>query len=92
MLHVLCAHRMTELAVEAQVTRAIAQSELEHHKTMHWRLLSKLMRDEALYSGCLRDFQGPLRMNETLHGNLMNVTLLGKSSVCTFAQYYNLVV
>jgi hypothetical protein len=76
----LYAHRAAEHAVQAQAKRAQAQLEFDDLQKRQWTVLASLTHDEALQNGCLHENHGPLRMNETLHGDLMNVTLLGKSS------------
>jgi hypothetical protein len=73
-------HRASEHAVKAQLSRFVAQQELNEVKKAHWDHFASLSHDEALFSGCLYEAHGPLRVNETLHGALINVTLLGKSS------------
>jgi hypothetical protein len=75
-----CVNRVAEHAVKAHMKRAKAQLELDDIKKDHWDQLASLSHDEVLHTGCLYEAHGPLRMNETIHGDLMNVTLLGKSA------------
>eukprot|EP00953_Heterococcus_sp_UTEX-ZZ885_P016503 9279-Heterococcus_DN1.PRE.5 len=71
----------SEHAVKAQLSRFVAQQELNEVKKAHWDHFASLSHDEALFSGCLYEAHGPLRMNETLHGALMNVTLLAAGNL-----------
>jgi hypothetical protein len=70
--------RALQAAVNAQEQLLAANTTVAAVKNEHWDLLSSSTYEKRLKDGCLYEKHGPLKMNETLQGDIMSVTLIRK--------------